>query len=91
MIDAIGLIASLLIVTSMLFRTTTYAGTMVMRIINALGSIFFVYYGFIPNPFQTNYYVPNALATGITNGILFIVNMYYIYKEYKVHKGVKFQ
>ena len=74
--EIIGLIASLLIVLSMVFKTTTFKGTMLMRIINLLGSIFFIVYGFI---------LP-AYATAIANVCVLFINIFYIIKEYKDHK-----
>lgn len=63
----------MLIVVSMLFKTTSFKGTISMRIINGIGSIFFVVYGFsLP-----------AIATGISNSLLLIINIYYIIKEFK--------
>lgn len=78
-VEIIGLIASALVVVSMVFKTTTYKGTMLMRILNLCGSIFFVVYGCI---------LP-AYSTAITNGCAFLVNAFYIYKEYKDHKKEK--
>lgn len=74
-IEILGLIASLLIVFSMVFKTTTYKGTIIMRALNGLGSIFFIIYGFI---------LP-AIATAITNICAFILNIYWLIKEYKDH------
>lgn len=73
--EILGLIASLLVVISMVFKTTTYKGTMIMRFLNGLGSIFFVLYGFI---------LP-AYSTAITNICAFILNLYWLIKEYKDH------
>lgn len=74
--EIIGLIASLLIVFSSIFKTTTYKGTMAMRCLNTIGSIFFIIYGLI---------LP-AYSTAICNCCIFIINLYYIYKEHKDHK-----
>lgn len=71
-----GLIASFLIVFSMVFKTTTYRGTMLMRIINGIGSIFFVIYGLL---------LP-AFSTFLANAVLFFINIFYIYKEMKDHQ-----
>ena len=70
-IEIIGIIASLLVVFSMVFKTTTFKGTMAMRIINLAGSVFFIVYGFI---------LP-AYATAITNSCAFCINLFYIFKE----------
>ena len=77
--EIVGLVASALIIFSMVFKTTSFKGTMAMRIINAVGSIFFVIYGF---------FLP-AYATGIANSVLFFLNTFYIVKEYRDHKKLK--
>ena len=77
--EVIGIIASVLVVFSMVFKTTTYRGTMMMRILNLTGSIFFVAYGFL---------LP-AYATAITNSCALLLNAFYIVKEYKDHKRRK--
>ena len=77
--EVIGIVASVLVVFSMVFKTTTYRGTMMMRILNLTGSIFFVVYGFL---------LP-AYATAITNSCAFLLNAFYIVKEYKDHKRRK--
>lgn len=38
--DFIGIIASIFIVFSMVFKTTTFKGTICMRVINSVGSAF---------------------------------------------------
>lgn len=76
MIEIIGIIASILIVFSMAFRTTSFKGTILMRIINGIGSIFFVVYGFL---------IP-AYSTGVTNIFAFFLNLYWLIKECKDHK-----
>ena len=69
--EIIGIIASILIVFSMVFKTTTYKGTILMRILNLTGSIFFIIYGFL---------LP-AYSTAITNCCVFGLNIFYIFKE----------
>ena len=77
--EVIGIIGSIFIVGCLLFRTTTFKGTMLMRIINTLGSILFVVYGqFI-----------RAYSTAITNLFCTIVNIYYIVREIRWHKEKK--
>lgn len=75
-VELIGCIASMLIVVSMVFKTSTYKGTIAMRSINAIGSIVFLIYGLI---------LP-AYATAIANGALIVINCCHIVKEYKDHK-----
>lgn len=81
--DVLGLIAAVLIVASMVFKTTTFKGTILMRIINALGSVFFIIYGFWPQ--EDAFLGVFAFATGIANAALFLLNIFYIYKETKDH------
>lgn len=79
-IEIIGLIAAIFIAFSMIFKTTTFKGTILMRSINTIGAIFFIIYGFI---------LP-AYSTAICNVFIFILNIYYLFKEvidYK--KGLK--
>lgn len=78
-IEIIGLVASVLIVFSMVFKTTNFKGTIAMRIINSVGSIFFVIYGFT---------LP-ALATGIANACLFVLNIVYLIIEVRSHAKTK--
>lgn len=77
--DIIGIIASILIVFSMVFKTTTFKGTMCMRVINTVGSAFFIAYGFWPN--AAGFLGVNAFATGLANSLLFVLNIFYIFKE----------
>lgn len=78
-IEIIGLIASILIVVSMVFKTTSFKGTILMRIINAIGSIFFTIYGLL---------LP-AYSTAITNACLFILNIVYLIIEIKDYYKIK--
>lgn len=74
-LETVGIIASVLIVASMLFKTTTFKGTILMRSINLLGSAVFVVYGML---------LP-ALATAIANILLLIVNSVYLVIEIQSH------
>ncbi len=67
--DIVGYIATALIVLSMLFKTTTFRGTMIMRVINLIGSVAFAIYGFGAGAIPTG--VANALLTGIN--VVFII------------------
>lgn len=69
--EIIGLIASIMVVASMVFKTTTFRGTILMRVLNLVGSVFFIVYGFL---------LP-AYATAITNCCVFALNVFYIFKE----------
>ena len=75
-VEIIGIAATVLILFSMLFKTTTLAGDIRMRVLNLVGSIVFVVYGCL---------LP-AISTAILNGGLVIVNTYHLImliREYK--------
>lgn len=74
--EIIGIAATVLILFSMLFKTTTYKGDLRMRILNLTGSAVFMVYGIL---------LP-AISTAILNGILIFVNSYHIYDLVKNHK-----
>ena len=67
-IEIIGIFSTLLILTSMLFKTTTIKGSIIMRALNMTGSLVFVVYGAL---------LP-ALSTAILNACLVIVNGYHL-------------
>lgn len=67
-IESIGIVATLLILVSMLFKTTTIKGSILMRTLNIAGSLVFVIYGCL---------LP-AVSTAILNGALIIVNVYHL-------------
>lgn len=75
-LEVIGIIASVIIVFSMIFKTTTFRGTILMRIINGIGSAFFIVYGLM---------LP-AYSTAICNACTFIINIFYLFKEIKDNK-----
>lgn len=75
--EIVGALSSFLIIASMIFKTSTYKGTMLMRSINALGSIMFILYGFV---------YTDAYATGTTNACGLLLNIFWLIKEYKDHK-----
>lgn len=85
--DFIGIIASIFIVFSMVFKTTTFKGTICMRVINSVGSAFFIIYGFWPD--SGRFLGVNAFASGLANSILFLLNIFYIFKECKDYKKEK--
>lgn len=74
--EIIGLFASIILVVSLLPRTTSYKGTIIMRALNMIGSIMFVVYGCL---------LP-AISTGIANGCLVVIDLYYLIREIKDHK-----
>lgn len=71
----IGIVASIIIVFSTMFKTTTFKGTILMRVLNTIGSILFIVYGFM---------LP-AYATAICNCCTLIINIFYLFKEVKDH------
>lgn len=75
-IEIIGITATLLILASMLFVTTTVKGSIIMRILNLIGSAIFVVYGIL---------LP-AISTAILNGGLVIVNTIHLIKLLKDNK-----
>lgn len=77
MIEIVGIIASLLILASMCFKTSSFKGTLAMRIINLIGSTVFVIYGIM---------LP-AISTAFLNIMLVIVDGYYIIQLIKENRG----
>ena len=75
--EAIGIVATLLILVSMLFPTLSYKGSLCMRILNILGSVVFVIYGAL---------LP-AISTAVLNGALIIVNSVHLFKLIKDNKN----
>ena len=67
-IEIIGIVSTLLILASMLFKTTTIKGSIIMRILNLIGSLAFVIYGAL---------LP-ALSTAILNAGLVFINGYHL-------------
>lgn len=45
LVEIVGIVASVFIVFSLVFKTTTFKGTLLLRILNSLGCIFFITYG----------------------------------------------
>ncbi len=78
-IEIIGITATLLILVSMLVKTTTLKGSIFMRAVNAIGSVVFVVYGVL---------LP-AISTAILNGALVIINTYYLIVLIKEAKQTK--
>lgn len=80
-IEIIGIISSVLILTSMLAKTRTYKGTMFMRILNTFGSIGFIAYALMLDP--------PAYATLLINVLIIPINLTHLIKEYKSHKKTR--
>ena len=66
--EVIGISASTIILISMLFKTSSAKGSLIMRLINAFGSIVFVVYAILIS----------SISTMVLNGGLIIVHAYYI-------------
>lgn len=67
-IELIGISSTVLILISMLFKTTTIKGSILMRSLNVAGSAVFVVYGCL---------LP-AISTAVLNAALVIVNTYHL-------------
>ena len=67
-IEIIGIVSTLFILTSMLFKTTTLKGSLIMRILNLTGSAVFVVYGCL---------LP-AISMAILNAALVIINSFHL-------------
>lgn len=67
-IELIGIVSTVLILFSMLFKTTTLKGDIRMRSLNLAGSIVFVVYGCL---------LP-AISTAVLNGALVVINTYHL-------------
>lgn len=68
LIEVIGITSTLLILASMLFKTTTIKGSILMRALNLAGCVVFTVYGCL---------LP-AISTAILNGVLVVVNIYHL-------------
>lgn len=67
-IEIVGICATLFILISMTFKTTSLKGSICMRVLNIVGSVAFVFYGsFLP-----------AISTAILNAGLVIINTYHL-------------
>lgn len=76
MIEVIGMIATVLLVISMMVNTKNPKMVIIMRAINAVASVGFVIYGILLS----------AYSTTISNIFILLVDIWYLYKnivEYK--------
>lgn len=71
----VGLVASIIVLISMCFNTSTKRGELLMRILNGIGSIVCVIYAIMLGL--------DGVGTFILNAILIFVNFYYIIKLLK--------
>lgn len=67
-VEIVGIVATVFILISMCFKTTTFKGSFYLRLLNLIGSVIFVVYGIL---------LP-AISTAILNGALVFVNFYYL-------------
>ena len=75
-VEIVGIVASVFIVFSLAFKTTTFKGTLLLRILNNLGCIFFVVYGALVG----------ARSTLIANAACLVINLIYTVVEINNHK-----
>ena len=68
MIEVIGILAGVFILTSLVFRSTTRKTEILMRILNSVGAVLFIVYGIL---------FP-AYSTAIINACILVVNVYNI-------------
>ena len=76
LVEIIGIVATLLILFSMLFKTTTLNGDIRMRVLNLIGSTIFTIYGCL---------LP-AISTAVLNAALIVVNTYHLVSLLKEKK-----
>ena len=67
-VECFGILATVLVLIAMCFKTTSRRGSIYMRIFNLVGSIGLTIYGCL---------IP-AISTAILNGALIIVNFYHL-------------
>lgn len=78
-IEILGIIASVFIVFSIVFKTTSFKGTILMRSINLIGSSLFAVYGSYMR----------AYSLVITNIIAIVISIYYLIQETRWHRKDK--
>ena len=66
--EAVGLVATVLLVISLCFNTKTFKGTLCMRVLNLLCSGVWVVYGVLLG----------LLATFVSNILCVLINLYYL-------------
>ena len=75
-IEMIGIVSTLFILVSMLFKTTSYKGSLIMRILNLIGCACFSIYGCL---------LP-AVSTAVLNIALVIINAVHLIILVREHK-----
>lgn len=76
MIEVIGMIATISLIISMMVNTKNPKTVIMMRALNAVACVAFVVYGLLLS----------AYSTAISNGFIFFVDMWYLYKNIKMYK-----
>ena len=71
MVELIGIFATILILISMVYNSTTVVGNIKMRIYNIIGSVVYIIYGVFIHSFST-------ILLNIVVIIIHIVNLYKI-------------
>ena len=66
--EAVGLVATVLLVISLFFNTKTFKGTLCMRVLNLLCSGVWIVYGVLLG----------LLATFVSNILCVLINLYYL-------------
>lgn len=74
--ESIGIIASIFVVFSLVFKTTTFKGTLLLRVLNSLGCICFIVYGGLIS----------AWSTLVANSACLVINIIYTIIEIKNNK-----
>ena len=77
--ELIGLIGSVGVMISMFFNTDTAKGTLLLRHINNIGSVFFIWYGIRLQ----------AVSTILLNAVVIVINVYHIWKIHKQQRATK--
>lgn len=76
MVEVIGMIATISLIISMMVNTKNPKTVIMMRALNAIACVAFVVYGLLLS----------AYSTAISNGFIFFVDMWYLYKNIKMYK-----
>lgn len=72
-IEIIGVVATVILVISMFWSAQTKSGLIAMRLVNAIACILFVWYGVLIT----------AYSIIISNAIILIIDIFYLYKAIK--------
>jgi len=81
MFELIGIIASIFLIISMSFKSTSFKTNMLMRLLTICGNVLFVIYGILIT----------AWSTAICNAIIIIINIINIILLFKDKKPIEKQ